>query len=30
MIDSFTGILYEDDNQIQDLHIRKGIDAKNP
>ena len=28
--DSFTGILYEDDSEVEILHIRKGVDRENP
>lgn len=30
LLDSLSGILYEDDSQIQDLRIRKYLDKKNP
>jgi crossover junction endodeoxyribonuclease RusA len=30
LLDAFTGILYEDDSQIAELRIRKGIDGANP
>lgn len=30
LLDSFTGILYEDDSQIADLHITRGIDRSDP
>jgi len=30
LLDSFTGILYVDDSQIQELSISKGIDRSNP
>lgn len=30
ILDSMTGIVFEDDSQVDDLHIRKHIDAENP
>jgi crossover junction endodeoxyribonuclease RusA len=30
MIDSFTGILYEDDSQITELRLKKYVDKQNP
>lgn len=30
LLDAFTGILYEDDGQIEDLHIRKYYEKENP
>lgn len=30
LLDAFTGILYEDDSQIVELRIRKGVDRANP
>jgi crossover junction endodeoxyribonuclease RusA len=30
LLDSCTGILYEDDSQINELHLYKGYDKKNP
>lgn len=30
LLDSLTGIVYEDDSQIVELHISKFVDAKNP
>lgn len=30
LLDAFTGILYEDDGQITELHIMKGYDKENP
>ena len=30
LLDSLTGIVYEDDSQIHELHIYKSVDKKNP
>lgn len=30
LLDAFSGILYEDDSQIVELHLFKGVDKKNP
>ena len=30
LLDSFSGILYEDDSQIVELHLTKGVDSNNP
>lgn len=30
LLDALTGILWEDDGQIVELHLTKGIDATNP
>ena len=30
LLDAFTGVLYEDDSQIVELHISKHIDRENP
>lgn len=30
LLDAFTGILYEDDSQIEELRVRKAIDRANP
>ena len=30
LLDSLTGIVYEDDSQIHELHVFKSVDKKNP
>lgn len=30
LIDAFSGLIYEDDSQVQELHITKGVDKKHP
>ncbi len=30
LLDAMTGIVWEDDSQVEDLHLMKGIDKENP